>query len=63
MDALPFTLVPHRVKDGREADFVRAWNGLADTFSSLQSPPFGDDLQPDDYEWIRHVRVRQGGDL
>jgi heme-degrading monooxygenase HmoA len=108
MQELPFTLATYRVKSGREDEFIERWNGLAETFSSLDRPPswgillrsqtdrglfhsFGpwekrqdveamrssaqaaaafrsihelcDELSPDDYDVVRHVRVRKGGEV
>ena len=34
-----YTLAMYRVKSGSEDAFVRAWNDLAQTFSSLPNPP------------------------
>jgi quinol monooxygenase YgiN len=40
MKSLPFTLATYRVKPGKEDDFLECWRGLAETFSSLENPPF-----------------------
>lgn len=108
MHALPFTLATYRVKPGQADVFIERWQQLAQTFSSLESPPFWgtlirskthpnvfhsfgpwekpedvaamrsseeagaafsaihevcDDLTPDDYEVVVHVRVRPGGEV
>lgn len=108
MKSLPFTLATYRVKPGKEEDFIERWQKLADTFSSLENPPFWgtlirsktsrnlfhsfgpwekpedvaamrsnadagaafqaihelcDELTPDDYEVVLHVRVRNGGNV
>ena len=34
-----YTLAMYRVKAGQEDAFMSAWNGLAETFSSLPNPP------------------------
>ncbi len=39
MSEQAFTLAMYRVKPGQEDAFISAWNGLADTFSSLPTPP------------------------
>lgn len=39
MSEQAYTLAMYRVKAGQEDAFVAAWNELAETFSSLPSPP------------------------
>ncbi len=51
MQEQAFTLAVYRVKPGREEEFIRVWNGLADTFSSLPDPPLWGTL-------IRHATER-----
>jgi hypothetical protein len=35
-----YTLATYRVSPGKEEAFIKAWNDLAKTFSSLRSPPY-----------------------
>lgn len=51
MSEQAFTLAVYRVKPGREDEFVAAWDGLAETFSSLPNPPLWGTL-------IRHLTER-----
>jgi heme-degrading monooxygenase HmoA len=51
MSTLAYTLAKYRVKDGQEEEFVRRWNELAATFSSLPDPPLWGTL-------IRHASDR-----
>jgi hypothetical protein len=38
--ATSYTLASYKVKPGCEDQFMRAWNDLASTFSSLPNPPY-----------------------
>jgi heme-degrading monooxygenase HmoA len=51
MSEQAYTLAMYRVKAGQEDAFVSAWGGLAETFSSLPSPPLWGTL-------IRHLADR-----
>lgn len=53
MLALPFTLATYRVKSRREGEFIDRW----------RDRQLCDELSPDDYEVVMHVRVRPGGDV
>src|SRR5688572_4947599 len=44
MNDTAYTLAMYRVKKGREDDFVRIWNELADTFINLPNPPIAGTL-------------------
>ena len=39
MKGQPYTLALYRVKPGYEDEFIKRWRSLAETFSSLPSPP------------------------
>jgi quinol monooxygenase YgiN len=51
MNEQAYTLAMYRVKAGQEEAFISAWNGLADTFTSLPEPPIWGTL-------IRHLTDR-----